>query len=160
MSVMNVRETAVAVVAVLGLSGCTTHHNSAAPKQSPTASTSASATPLAPVRVLASHAYAPADAPVPLRPHRAVMLAANRVEFEMGGSGSCPPVAASATISGDTLVIPVVPGGNGICTSDLRGYAVVVTLSAPVLAPNAFKSITSITVGYNPPRVRLPLVPA
>jgi len=160
MGVMDPKAAAVAAVAVLGLSGCTSHHNVAAAKPAPMSTRSTSATSLSPVRVVTSHAYAPADAPAPLRRHRAVVLASNLVEFEMGGSGSCPPVATSATISGDTLVIRVAPGGNGICTSDLRGYAVVVTLSAPVLAPNAFKSITSITVGYAPPRMRLPLVPA
>ena len=88
------------------------------------------------------------------------MLAPNRFEFEWGGSGSCPPVATSATVNGDTLVVPVEPAHASFCTLDRRRYAVAVTLNAAVLAPNAHKPITSITVRYLGGRLRLPLLSA
>jgi hypothetical protein len=82
-----------------------------------------------------------------VRHHGAVVLAADRVAFQMGGSGSCPPAAQQVRVSGHDLVVPITDGsGHRGCTADLRGYTVVVRLNQPVLAGTA---ITSLRTGYN-----------
>lgn len=109
-----------------------------------------------PLRVVALRAYPPGQPPVPLYLRHAVVLSATSVEFPMGGSGSCPPVATAVQIRGTTLLTIVHPARRG-CTLDLRQYALVMRLSAPVFDPRAFASIKSITVGYYQPRDRLAL---
>jgi len=111
------------------------------------------------VVLVSSRAYGVATAPASVPARRAVTLAPNRVAFNWPGSGTCPPAVTSATITGDTLLMPVGPA-HTMCTLDLRRYVVVVTLSAAILGPNANKSITSITVEYVGGKLRLPLVSA
>src|SRR3954454_18691085 len=111
------------------------------------------------VVLVSSRAYDVATAPASVPARRAVTLAPNRVAFNWPGSGTCPPVVTSATINGDTLLIPVGPA-HTMCTLDLRRYVVVVTLSAAILGPSANKPITSITVEYVGGKLRLPLVSA
>lgn len=74
-----------------------------------------------------------------------------------GGSGSWPPMAAAVEPRGAPFLVIIRPAQK-VCTADLRAYAVVMRQSAPVFAPSASATITSITVGYFRPGVRLPLV--
>lgn len=150
---------AVAVALVLGsTAACTTAHQHkgvARPTQL-RVSASPSITAGQSVRVVASRAYPPGHPPVPLYLRHAVVLSATSVEFPMGGSGSCPPVATAVQIRGTTVVTTVRPARRG-CTFDLLQYAIVMRLSAPIFDPRSSAPITSITVGYYQPRDRLPL---
>jgi hypothetical protein len=114
--------------------------------------------PIASVSVVASRAFHPKRAPTPLRPGKAIALSPRRVEFAMGGSNSCPPVARSVAIRGATLLVRAATAHSS-CALDLRTYAVVMTVNAPVFAPNAYRSITQIRIGYGDPTQRLTLIP-
>ncbi len=145
-----------ATVFILSAAGCT---GARMPHQATTRSSvsPSPATTLVRLRVLSSLAYQPGLAPAPLRPGRAVVLSPTTVEFAMGGSGSCPPIAAAVEPRDAPLLVIIRPAQK-VCTADLRAYAVVIRLSAPVFAPSASATITSITFGYFRPGVRLPLV--
>jgi hypothetical protein len=91
-----------------------------------------------------------------LREGAAIVLSPTSVEFAMGGSGSCPPVARSVSRTRGTLVVPITPKHPG-CTLDLVDYTVVVTLNQPLLSDTA---IVRLRTGYGPAKDRIPLVRA
>jgi hypothetical protein len=91
-----------------------------------------------------------------LRGNSALVLSPYRLEFAMGGSGSCTPYARAASVSRGTLVIPVESAGQRRgCTLDLVEYTVVVTLNQPLLAG---PKVQSLRTGYGEsPKLRLRL---
>jgi len=74
------------------------------------------ATTLVRLRVLSSLAYQPGREPAPLRPGRAGVLSPTTVEFAMGGSGSCPPMAAGCRATRRLVV-----GDHPPCSEGLHG---------------------------------------
>lgn len=99
------------------------------------------------LRIVASHAYRARHAPSSFRLGHVVVLGPKEVEFPMGGSGSCPPVARAATMRGPELRLLLAPDHSS-CTTDLVTYAVVVTLSEPIFGPHAEIRLTRLDVGY------------
>jgi hypothetical protein len=89
-----------------------------------------------------------------LRDHGAIVLSPDSVEFAMGGSSSCPPVARTASRAHGTLVIPITSPHRG-CTADLVFYTVVVTLNQPTLSDT---TIVTLRTGYGQAKARMPLL--
>jgi hypothetical protein len=106
-----------------------------------------------PLKALDSAAV-PRVRPGVLQRRAAVALSPTRLEFAMGGSGTCAPVAKAAAVRGDELVVPVRPA-HSVCTTDLVFYTVVVTLNRPVLAN---RNIKTLETGYSKPYMRLRIV--
>jgi hypothetical protein len=78
------------------------------------------------------------------------------LEFFLTGSG-CPPAAQSARVRGHFLELEVAEQGT-TCASLAALYAVVVTLNAPVLQPNAYSSVTTVVVTEGGRTTQYPLL--
>jgi hypothetical protein len=138
----------LAVIAVTSCSSSHSTHPVAAPRPHVT-STPVSAQ-LEPLAVL--HSKARRGITRRLR-REAIVLSPSRVELEVGGSGTCPPSARSATIDGRSLLLRFRRFRG--CTEDLVLYTVVVTLNQPVFNN---PEIVSLGAGIGKPKGRLPLV--
>lgn len=66
-----------------------------------------------------------------LGPGRATVLGSNKLLVLAGGSLSCPPVVATADLSGTTLILGE-RSEHMSCTADYGLYSIVLTINQPI----------------------------
>ena len=140
-----------AVAAAMAVAGCT---NGSAEGNETTPSASSAAQTSAELQVVASTAYEPGRAPRRTDGRRALVLASDTVEFKMGGSSNCKPVARQPERRDGQLALQIVPSDQA-CLDDYRPYDVVVRFNQPVFAD---ASLRLLRAGYRPGGRALPLV--
>lgn len=67
------------------------------------------------------------------------VLAKNKAEVHMGGSGSCPPEISRVEINGDVIALQLKDWGDRVCTMDYRPYSQLITTTSTDIDLNDYE---------------------
>lgn len=67
------------------------------------------------------------------------VVAKNKAEVHLGGSGSCPPIIERVEINGDVVAFQLKDWGDRVCTMDYRPYSQLVTTTSTDIDLNKYE---------------------